>query len=95
MPAELTALDPKELVLILVALVGVVPVLLLRSSQSKWFMGGYLLLCAGALATNLEALALSDLLNVVEHGAGIAGAGVVFFVAAYKRSLVAEGTEER
>ncbi|MDS0296178.1 hypothetical protein [Halogeometricum luteum] len=94
MPAELTALDPKELVLILIALVGVVPVLLLRSSQSKWFMGGYLLLCAGALATNLEALALSDLFNVVEHGAGIAASGIVFLIAARKRSrVVAEATE--
>ncbi|WP_049916889.1 hypothetical protein [Halogeometricum pallidum] len=88
MSAELTALDPKELVLILVALVGVVPVLLLRSSQSKWFMGGYLLLCAGALATNLEALAFGDLFNAVEHGAGIAASGIVFFIAARKRSRV-------
>ncbi|MDS0297150.1 hypothetical protein NDI76_00150 [Halogeometricum sp. S1BR25-6] len=94
MAAELTALDPKELVLILIALVGIVPVLLLRSSQSKWFMGGYLLLCAGALATNLEALALSGLFNVVEHGAGIAASGIVFFIAARKRSQVlAEGEE--
>ena len=89
---EATALDPKELVLVLIAVVGLVPLLLLRTSRSKLFTGGYLLLCAGALATNVESLLLGDLFNVVEHGS-IAAAGIVFFAAAYTRRqrALAEG----
>ena len=89
---EATALDPTELVLVLIAVVGLVPLLLLRASRSTLFTGGYLLLCAGALATNVEALLLGDLFNVVEHGS-IAAAGVVFLAAAYTRRqrILAEG----
>ncbi|MFC6827198.1 hypothetical protein [Halopelagius fulvigenes] len=93
MASELAALDPKELILVVIAFVGLVPVLLLSSSRSKLFTGGYVLLCVGAVVTNLEAVVLGDVLNVVEHAVGIAAAGVVFFVAAYtrRRRVLAEG----
>ena len=89
---EATSLDPKELVLVVIAVVGLLPILLLRTSRSKLFTGGYLLLCLGVLATNVESLALGGLFNAVEHGS-IAAAGGVFFAAAYLRRqrTLAEG----
>ena len=90
---EATALDPKELVLVIIAVVGLLPILLLRASRSRLFTGGYLLLCLGVLATNVEALALGDLFNLVEHGS-VAAAGGVFFAAAYlRRKRVLAGGE--
>ncbi|MFC7205175.1 hypothetical protein ACFQJC_16775 [Haloferax namakaokahaiae] len=94
MASELAALDPKELVLVLIALVGLVPVLLLHTSRSKLFTGGYLLLCVGALATNVEALVLGDILNLVEHGAGIAASGIVFLLAARSQRAAAAADGE-
>ena len=85
MVSELSALDPKELVLIAIALMGLVPVLLAYRDRSKWFVAGYVLLVVGAIATNVEALVLGDVLNVVEHGAGLLGSAVAFLVAAYLR----------
>lgn len=85
MTIELAALDPKELVLILIALLGAVPVAIQYRKQSKWFAVGYAMLFVGAISTNLEALVLGDLLNVVEHGAGMMGAALAFAAAAYLR----------
>jgi hypothetical protein len=85
MVSALAALDPKELVLVAIALLGLIPVLKLNTARSKLFTGGYLLLCLAAVATNLEALVLGDVLNVVEHAGGLLGSGLVFFAAAYLR----------
>jgi hypothetical protein len=46
---------------------------------------GYVLLVIGMIATNLEAVVLGDVLNLVEHGIGIGLAGLTFFLAAYLR----------
>lgn len=95
MASELAALDPKELVLVVIALLGLVPVLKLNTARSKLFTGGYLLLCLGAIATNLEAFVLGDVLNGVEHVAGLLGSGAVFLVAAYvRRRTVVHGESE-
>ncbi|WP_245902830.1 hypothetical protein [Salinigranum rubrum] len=85
MASELSALDPKELVLVAIAILGLIPVLKLNTERAKLFTGGYLLLCLGAVATNAEALFLGDVLNGVEHIAGLLGSGVVFLAAAYLR----------
>lgn len=85
MAGELAALDPKELVLVVIALGGLIPVAIQYRTQSRWFTLGYVLLVVAAVSTNLEALLLGDLLNVVEHGAGLMGAALAFGVAAYKR----------
>ena len=91
-PDLLTVLDTKELVLVVIAVLGLVPVLVSYREQSKWFAVGYGLLVVGAVATNVEALAFGDLLDVVEHGVGLMGAGITFFVAAYlRRQAVIEG----
>lgn len=94
MTIELTALDPKELILVLIALLGAIPVAIQYRSRSKWFALGYAMLCIGAISTNLEALFLGDLLNFVEHGVGLMGSGLVFATAAYlRRKNVLEGDE--
>jgi hypothetical protein len=85
MVSALSALDPKELILVVIALLGLLPVLKLNTDRSTLFTGGYLLLCVGALATNVEAFVLGDVLNSVEHVGGLLGSGVVFFAAAYRR----------
>jgi hypothetical protein len=85
MASELSALDPKELVLVAIALLGLIPVLKLNTDRAKLFTVGYLLLCLGAVATNVEALVLGDVLNGVEHIGGLLGSGVVFLAAAYLR----------
>ncbi|WP_436925659.1 hypothetical protein [Halosimplex amylolyticum] len=51
--------------------------------RSKWFAVGYAMLVIAALATNIEDLLLGELLNGIEHGVGLMGAGIAFFVAAY------------
>jgi len=93
MAIELAALDPKELVLVVIALLGLVPVLLLNTERSKLFTAGYAMLVVGAIATNAEALVLGDVLNLVEHGGGLMGSGLLFAAAAYyrRRNIVAEG----
>lgn len=72
-----------EIAVATVALVGLVPVVVQYRERSKWFALGYGTLVAAALATNLEALFLGDVLNLVEHGVGLMGAGLAFFAAAY------------
>ena len=96
MPDLLTVLDTKELVLVVIAVLGLAPVLVSYREQSRWFAVGYGLLVVGAVATNVEALVFGDLLNVVEHGVGLMGAGITFFVAAYlrRRAVVGERDDE-
>lgn len=74
-----------ELVALFVSLVGLVPVLTQHRESTKWFTAGYGLLVVGMVATNLEAVVLPVVLNFVEHGVGVGLAGVVLFVAAYRR----------
>jgi len=90
-----SALSPMEIALATVALVGIVPVVVQYRERSKWFALGYGMLVAAALATNLEGLFLGDLLNFVEHGVGLMGAGLAFFAAAYvhRRKLLEREVE--
>lgn len=85
MALELSALEPGELVLVTIALVGLIPVALRYTDDAKWFTVGYCCLVVGAIATNLEALFLGDLLNLVEHGVGLMGSGIAFAYATYDR----------
>ncbi|ACV47750.1 MULTISPECIES: hypothetical protein [Halomicrobium] len=85
---------PLELVGLIVALVGLIPVLSQYKEETKWFTAGYVLLVVGMVATNIEALLLGGVLNFVEHGIGVGLAGLVFLVAAYVRRrdvIMAEG----
>lgn len=82
-----------ELVGLLVSLIGLVPVLTQHRKSTKWFTAGYGLLVVGMIATNVENVLLSVVLNFVEHGVGIGLAGVVLFVAAYKRRQTLTGAE--
>lgn len=74
-----------EVVGLLVAVIGLVPVLSQYREETRWFTMGYVLLVIGMIATNLEAVVLGDVLNLVEHGIGIGLAGLTFFLAAYLR----------
>lgn len=91
----LTALDTKELVLVLVALLGLIPVFMHYRDQSKWFALGYVFLLVGAFATNLEVVAFEPVFNAIEHGVGMMGAGIAFLLAAYlRRQAVVEDDSE-
>ncbi|MFC7096335.1 hypothetical protein [Halobaculum marinum] len=85
MAFELGALDAKELVLVAVALVGLIPVVTQRTEGSRLFTLGYALLVFGAVATNAEHLFLGEVLGLLEHAVGIGAAGLLFLVAAYRR----------
>jgi hypothetical protein len=74
-----------EVVGLLVAVIGLIPVLSQYREETRWFTVGYVLLVVGMVATNLEAVVLGDVLNFVEHGVGIGVAGLTFFLAAYLR----------
>jgi len=90
----ISAFAPLEIVGLVVALVGLVPVLSQYKDETKWFTAGYVLLVVGMLATNIEALFLGGVLNFVEHGIGVGLAGIVFLIAAYVRRrdvILAEG----
>lgn len=91
---SLGALEPGEIVVLTVALVGLVPVMLRYSDDAKWFVVGYCCLVVGAIATNVEALFLGDLFNFVEHGVGLLGSGLAFAYAIYERrtSLLSESS---
>lgn len=83
--AEIGPFSVLELTALIVSLVGLVPVLSQYRSGTRLFTAGYLLLVAGMVATNVEAVVLPVVLNFTEHVVGIGLAGVVFMVAAYQR----------
>ncbi|MFA1611932.1 hypothetical protein [Halobellus rubicundus] len=91
---SLGALEPGELVLLTVAIVGLVPVILRYTDEAKWFTLGYCCLVVGAVATNVEALVLGDVFNFVEHAFGLLGSGVAFAYAAYDRRERLSAAEE-
>jgi len=73
----------QTLVVLIVALVGLVPVVLYRQETPRWFVVAYGFLFVAAFATNFENLFLPTVLNLTEHFVGNLGAGVAFAVAAY------------
>lgn len=82
---DLGVFDPQELVVLLVALGGLVPVILYYQETSRWFVIAYGFLLVGAITTNVERVLWPDVVNLVEHLVGNMGAGVAFAVAAYKQ----------
>lgn len=78
-----SVLDPITVAMAIIGVFGIVPVAIQYRDRSKWFAVGYVFLVVAALATNLEDLFLGELLNGVEHGVGLMGAGIAFLVAAY------------
>ncbi|ESP88076.1 hypothetical protein [Candidatus Halobonum tyrrellensis] len=85
MALDLAALDAKELVLVVVALLGLIPVVTQRTERSGLFTLGYVLLFFGAVATNVEHVVLGGVFGFLEHAVGIGAAGAVFLLAAYRR----------
>ena len=78
-----STLDPITVAMAIIGVIGIVPVAIQYRARSRWFAVGYVLLVVAALATNVEDLLLGGLMNGVEHGVGLMGAGIAFFVAAY------------
>lgn len=83
MVVEPAALTPSELVVLLVALGGLVPIVVYRRSLRRWVVLPYGFLLLGAVLTNVEALLWSDLVNLLEHGVANMGAGLATFVVVY------------
>jgi hypothetical protein len=81
-------------VILVVAIIGLVPVVLYRETTANWFLYAYGFLVVAAFATNFENVLLPDLLNYTEHFVGNLGAGIAFAVAAYmyrKNQIVSDG----
>lgn len=83
MVALIEAFEPAELVVLVVALVGLLPILTYYREETRWLTFAYGFLLIGAVATNLEAVVLPGVVNLGEHVLGVMGAGVAFAVAAY------------
>ncbi|AZH23892.1 hypothetical protein [Haloplanus aerogenes] len=73
----------QSLVVLIVAVVGLIPVVLYYQKTPRWFVAAYGFLFVAAFATNFEDLFLPTALNLVEHFIGNLGAGIAFAVAAY------------
>ena len=78
--------DANEAVVFVIALLGLAPVIVAyaRYRSTSLFFLGYVALLVGAAATIAESFVLPDVLNVVEHGVGIALAGALFAWAAVR-----------
>lgn len=74
---------PQAFMILIVALIGLVPVILYREETSSWFLYAYGFLLIAAFATNFENVLLPDLLNYTEHIVGNMGAGIAFALVAY------------
>ncbi len=83
MAIDFAALNPQELIVLLVALAGLVPVLTYRRAIPRWVLAPYAFLLIGAVMTNVENLLWHDLLNYIEHSIGNLGAGLAMAVASY------------
>lgn len=79
----LTALNPQELVILLIAIAGLVPIIVAGRSVSTWLILAYGFLLLGAFATNLENLFWHDPINFLEHSVGNLGAGLAVAVFAW------------
>lgn len=94
--AEIAGMDPQSLVILIVALVGLVPVLMYYQETPKWFVVAYGFLLVAAFTTNFENVLLPELLGFLEHSVGNLGAGVAFAVAAYvyRRDVIEADSDE-
>ncbi|WP_380676265.1 hypothetical protein [Salinigranum sp. GCM10025319] len=84
MPLDIAALNPPELVVLLVGLGGLIPVALYARDLPRWVIAAYGFLLFGAIATNVEHVLWYDAVNAVEHGVGNLGAGIAFALIAYR-----------
>jgi hypothetical protein len=75
--------DAQSFVILVVALLGLVPVVLYHQKTPGWFVVAYGFLFIAAFATNFEDLFLPTVLNLTEHFIGNLGAGLAFAGAAY------------
>ncbi|WP_136688469.1 hypothetical protein [Halorhabdus amylolytica] len=75
--------DAQAFVVLIIAVVGLAPVLLYRTKTSRWFLFAYAFLFVAAFTTNFENVLLPEVLNLVEHIVGNMGTGIAFAVAAY------------
>ncbi|AAG19984.1 MULTISPECIES: hypothetical protein [Halobacterium] len=92
--AAIGAFGVLEVVGLIVAVLGLFPVVSQYKESTKLFTVGYLLLVVGMVATNLEAVVLPVVLNATEHVVGIGLAGVTFLFAAYQRRQGMTATED-
>lgn len=78
-------IEPTEAVAFTIIAFGYLPIILayIRRSHVRWLLFAYTALVVGGAATLLEGFFLPDLLNVVEHGIGVMGAGLLFALTAY------------
>lgn len=83
MVIEQIPLNPQELVVLMVALGGLIPICLYYGRVAIGLLAIYAFLVIGAVTTNLENLFWHDGLNFIEHSIGNLGAGVGFGLFAY------------
>lgn len=77
------SVNPQELVVLIVAIGGLIPVYLYYQRSTRWLLGAYAFLLIGAFTTNVENVFWYDGFNLVEHSIGNLGAGIAFAAAAY------------
>ncbi|WP_281195545.1 hypothetical protein [Halorubrum sp. F4] len=90
------AIGAQTFVVLVIAAIGVVPVVLYRRETPTVFLVPYAFLAVAAFATNVENLVLPELLNLTEHYVGNLGAGLSFAAAAYlyrRRTIAADGDD--
>jgi len=83
MAIDPTALNPQEVVVLVVVLGGLVPVFAYNRRLTSWFFLAYGFLLFGALLTNLEHFVWTGILNFLEHSIANLGVGVAFAALAY------------
>ncbi len=77
------AMHPEELVALLVAIGGIIPIIVYRHRLSRWLLIPYGFLLLGVILTNVEHLLWESHLNYLEHGIANLGAGIGLVVFAY------------
>lgn len=98
MVLNIGALAPQELVVLLVALGGVVPILAYRHEVPWWVLLPFVFLLIGAISTNLEHLVWPPVINAIEHPVGNMGSGVAMAVTAcvgHRQLAATPATHER
>ncbi len=97
MAATVFGLDPASSVILIVALLGVIPVIQYYKQTYSWFVYAYVCLFVAAFTTNFEDVFLPTVLNLGEHVVGNLGAGIAFALAAYfyrKEHIVGDDDED-
>lgn len=85
MVQAVSELDPAAVVILVVAVIGLLPIVAYYRTETRVFVFAYAFLLTAAIATNVENVILPDIFNLIEHAVGILGSGIMFAVAAYLR----------